>query len=237
MTFRFPPLIRRSPSGLAYLLYWLLYVLVYQLANRWHVVQPRELPFTPLDELIPFVPGLLPLYVTYFLIYWCTVCRSRNDDEVNRIFIATHFQLLLSLPFFVLMPIRMPVERFYPSVPLGWADALWRWFDAPANCFPSLHVANGLLLLHFNWTRPHRWLWGLVCGGVVVSTVLVKQHYVVDAVGGAAVYLASRWFLDRLEITGLDAAGWTRRTGNTSRAAPASERRPVSADATAAKLP
>jgi membrane-associated phospholipid phosphatase len=115
-------------------------------------------------------------------------------------FYAAHLQLLLSVPFFVLFPVRMPIEQFYPVVPFGWADAAWRWFDAPNNCFPSLHVSNSLLLIHFNWRRPHRILYAAGSVAIIASTVLVKQHYVVDVLGGGVVYLLSRAFLGRLVV-------------------------------------
>jgi membrane-associated phospholipid phosphatase len=200
VTFRLPRLIRRSPTGLAYFVYWAPFIALYQVTNRWPVVAPRELPMTPLDQLAPFVPELMPVYVAYLALYWWTVARSASDDEANRVFYAAYVQLALSLPFFVLFPVRMPLEAFYPAEPYGFADALWRWFDAPNNCFPSLHVSSCLLLLQLNWSRPHRWLAAAASLAVIASTVLVKQHYVVDVVGGALVYLASRWFLARLEI-------------------------------------
>jgi len=39
---------------------------------------------------------------------------------------------------------------------------------------------------------------------IIASTVLVKQHYVVDLFAGAVVYFAARALLDRLVLTGRD---------------------------------
>jgi membrane-associated phospholipid phosphatase len=64
------------------------------------------------------------------------------------------------------------------------------------------------LLLHFNWPRPHRWLHAAASLAIIASTVLVKQHYVVDVVGGVAVYAAARAFLSRLRMTNLTVDGW-----------------------------
>jgi membrane-associated phospholipid phosphatase len=200
---RLPAIISRSPTGLMYFVYWGPFILTYQITNRWPLFEPQVLPFTALDRLIPFVPELLPLYVAYIPLYWWTIVRSEDDRELNRLFWVAHFQLLLSLPFFLFFPVRMPVEQFYPPQALGWADAAWRWFDAPNNCFPSLHVSNCLLLLHFNWRRPHRLLFAAASLGVIASTVLVKQHYVVDVLGGALVYGVSYAFMRRLEISGV----------------------------------
>jgi membrane-associated phospholipid phosphatase len=62
-------------------------------------------------------------------------------------------------------------------------------------------VSNSLLFLHVNWRRPHRGAFMLASLAVIASTVLVKQHYVVDVAGGALVYLVSRWYLARLVIS------------------------------------
>jgi membrane-associated phospholipid phosphatase len=146
------------------------------------------------------VPSLIPVYVAYLALYWATAIRSEDDAQANRLFYTAYLQLLISLPFFLFFPVRMPREEFYAPEVYGWADAFWRWFDGPNNCFPSLHVSNCLLLAHFNWRRHRRWLFVPASAAIIASTVLVKQHYAVDLLAGAAVYLASVWFLNRLEL-------------------------------------
>lgn len=208
MTLALPPLVRWSPNPLRYLLYWIPFIVTYQLVNRWPLVPPRELPLTALDRLVPFVPELLPLYVAYLPFYWWTVARARTDREVNELFYATHALLLLSLPWFVFCPVRMPLEQFYAPTPHNWADALWRWFDAPQNCFPSLHVSSCLLFLEVNWRRPGRVPASLVALAIAASTVLVKQHYVLDVLGGMVAYGLVRAARGYVTIGGVDAAGW-----------------------------
>jgi membrane-associated phospholipid phosphatase len=209
--FRLPALIRHHRFKLVYVAIWAPYIAAYQLVNRFPLFTPRELPLTSLDRVLPFAPELLPLYVMYIPIYFWTASRIDTDREINRFFYATHLQLLLSLVFFVFLPVRMPRELFYAHATYNWADAFWRWFDAPNNCFPSLHVSNCLLMIQFNWRRSFRSLHTIVLLGVIASTVLVKQHYVVDIAGGAAVYAVSAWFLTRLHIRGVDASGYINR--------------------------
>jgi membrane-associated phospholipid phosphatase len=204
-----PPLIRRYRWTFTYLLAWAPYIAVYQITNRWLLREPMVLPFTALDEGIPFVPALLPIYVAYIPFFLWTLGRSEDDDAANRIFYATHFELLLSVPFFVLVPVAMPRELFYGPELYGWADAFWRWFDAPHNCFPSLHTSNCLMLIHFNRTRRGRIPATLAAVAIIASTLFVKQHYAVDLLGGVLVYVAARMFLGRLEIAGVDQVGWS----------------------------
>jgi membrane-associated phospholipid phosphatase len=183
---------------------WAPYIALYQLTNRFPLRTPTELPLSALDRAIPFVPELLPVYLLYLPLFFCTVARSRSDAEVNRLLYGTYLQLFLSLPFFVLLPITMPRELFYGSESFGWADTFWRWFDGPNNCFPSLHACNSMLFVQFNWHRPHRLVWTAAGVAVIATTVLVKQHYIVDVVAGAGVYVLTRLFLARVRIAGLE---------------------------------
>lgn len=201
MRIALPALIRRSPSGLMYFVYWAPFIAAYQLVNRWHLVAPGELPLTSLDRALPFVPALLPVYVAYLPFFWWTVWRSEDDEQVNRVFYGTYLQMLLCLPFFILWPVRMPRELFYGATVYNWADAFWRWFDAPTNCFPSLHVANCCLFAELNWSRRLRWPATIIALAVIASTVLVKQHYVADVGAGLIVYGVAHAVLARVRIT------------------------------------
>ena len=140
----------------AYLAVWAPYIVAYQVVNRFPVCEPTTFELTALDRAVPFLPWLLPLYVAYLPYFFWSGARARDREEVNRLFYATHFQLVVSLFFFVLYPVQMPRELFYGADIYNWADRFWRWFDAPNNCFPSLHASNCLLLIQFNWRRPDR---------------------------------------------------------------------------------
>jgi len=184
-----------------YGLLWTPYIAVYQVINRYPVFAPRELAMTWLDRAVPFVPEFLPLYVSYILFFWWTAARSEDDRTATRFFYATHFQLIVCAAVWILFPVAMPRERFYTAAAYNWADAFWRWFDAPNNCLPSLHAANCLLFVQFNWNRPSRGVHTAFALAIIASTVLVKQHYVVDLAAGFLVYAAARAFLSRLRVT------------------------------------
>jgi hypothetical protein len=177
-----PSLLRRYRTPLPYLLWWVPFIAAYQISNRWPLTEPVVLPFTCLDRQIPFVPALLPVYIAYIPLYWVTVFRSEDDAQANRIFYGAYFQLALCLPFFLAFPVTMPRDLFYGSELHGLADRLWRWFDGPNNCFPSLHTSNSLLLLEFNWKR--RW----------------RMVFAPASLAGGLVYLASNRFLRRLDV-------------------------------------
>jgi membrane-associated phospholipid phosphatase len=150
--------------------------------------------------MIPFVPSVMPFYLMYFPLFWWTGIRSQNDEEAVRITYAAYFQLIVCASIFVAYPVHMPHAFFPDAASAGWGASFWYWFDGPNNCFPSLHAANGLLFLHFNWNRPARLIHSAIALGIVLSTVFVKQHYVIDIVAGGAVYLLSVAVLARVQI-------------------------------------
>jgi membrane-associated phospholipid phosphatase len=183
--------------------FWLPYILVYQAINRFPLFEPRVLPMSWLDTWLPFVPSLLPLYVAYIPFYWWTGIRSEDDLALNRFFYATHLQLMLSAIVWLFFPVTMSRELFYHPETYNWADSFWRWFDAPNNCLPSLHAANCLLFLYFNWNRAGRWLTSALAVAIILSTLLVKQHYAIDLIAGFAVFAISVRFLRNLELSKL----------------------------------
>lgn len=195
-----PTVLRLRPGWLWPLIAWTPYIAVYQVVNRFPVFEPQELPLGVLDQTVPFMPALLPVYVAYLPMYWWTVRRSESDERLNRIFYVTHLQLAISVAFFVLYPVRMPRDLYYQGAVYNWADVFWRWFDAPNNCFPSLHASNCATFIWFNWRRPWWVLHTIVALAIIASAVLVKQHYVVDIVAGVAVFAVTCWIMARIAI-------------------------------------
>ena len=69
--------------------------------------------------------------------------------------------------------------------------------DKPYNHFPSLHVTLSCLSAHASQVSPRsRVLLHIVAAGIGVSTVLVKQHYIVDVLYGYVLAWAA-WRLTR----------------------------------------
>jgi len=200
MRIRLPLLFQRPKNPLKYLVYFVPYVAVYELTNRFPVFAPRELGYGAIDQWLPFVPVFMLVYLLYFPLFWWTGIRSESDVAATRITYAAYFQLVVAAVVFVVFPVRMPQEFLPVTASAGWGASLWHWFDGPNNCLPSLHAANGLLFLQFNWNRPARLVHSILSIGVVVSTVFVKQHYVIDVAAGALLYVITALLLSRLTI-------------------------------------
>ncbi len=188
------------PSWIRATVLWLPYILIYELVNRFPVRSPTALEFSIVDRAIPFLPVLLPIYVGYIPFFWWTGIRSPDRESLSQFFYCTYFQILVCCAVWVLYPVTMPRELFYGGATYNLADTFWRWFDAPNNCFPSLHAANCFLFIQFNWRLPARGFHTLIALAIVASTMLVKQHYVIDVVAGGGVSLLTMFFASRIRF-------------------------------------
>jgi membrane-associated phospholipid phosphatase len=68
------------------------------------------------------------------------------------------------------------------------------FFDSPANCLPSLHVANSFLATLHWFRRSSGKFWFYIFWTLIIcaSTLTTKQHYFYDVVGGLLVAVA--WY-------------------------------------------
>ena len=63
------------------------------------------------------------------------------------------------------------------------------------DCFPSLHTAITFLVTMWAF-RYHRWLFYImapICAGLLLSTVYLRYHYVIDVVAGILLALFAYW--------------------------------------------
>jgi membrane-associated phospholipid phosphatase len=72
------------------------------------------------------------------------------------------------------------------------------------DIFPSLHVANSLYILLFDYRYRRRrfWLCLAPCAGLVVSTIYLRYHYFVDVLFGLGLAWWALWLAQRVESRG-----------------------------------
>jgi len=153
---------------------------------------PGRPPFAPelaLDRWLPLQPAWAIVYgAAYLFLIVVPVLVVRERAHVQRMYVAYLSVWVTAYLGFLLLPTEAP----RPADVVGEGFAVWglRFLysaDPPRNCFPSLHVAHSFVSA-LSCHRIHRGLGvgALLCAVLVaVSTVLAKQHYVLDAVAGA----------------------------------------------------
>jgi len=177
-------------------------------------------PKIRLDESIPLMPGWVWLYYLYFpALLMVAIITTQDRLVMFEGIIAFCSIAILSLLFFLLLPSRMshPDISDCQSVACRLLGAMYQ-ADNGFNIFPSLHVAGPIMISLFFWRylRPVASVYGVISIGIIVSTVLVKRHYLVDLPAGALLggfgYLLGRrigdplrcWVDNRIFIRRLD---------------------------------
>lgn len=172
-------------------------LLLYSLVQR--AVTPRYSFETSLDRAIPFVPWMIVAYLAFFpFVAMVPLLLSARKLAVG--LLACAFAISVAWPIFLLAPASMTrpdptvIENALLRDVFTWLHVI----DDTHNTFPSLHVAIAWIcalgaarwLRHGGWAVP-------VAVGISASTMLVKQHLVVDVVGGTVLGAVSFLLAER----------------------------------------
>ena len=144
----------------------------------------------PLDEMIPYWPWTISIYLTLYLMYF-TVSISLETKRYTQVLIDLVLMTFISFIFFI------TITSHYPRpAPEAWAHSMWKPLidlmvavDAPGNTCPSLHVSTSIYLsLVMRHEKYGIWwiIWGLL---VSLSTLTLKQHFVWDWIAGVILAL------------------------------------------------
>ncbi len=154
--------------------------------------QARELKIF-LDEKIPFIARSVWIYLLIFPSALIPLFVVRCQRLFRRTAVAYAAAISFSLICFAVFPVtsaRLRVDQ--ASLDLmrasDWAVATLYSIDPPYNLFPSLHLAIAMLAAFAAW-KAARVYGAAVFGTLVfigVSVCTVKQHVVLDAIGGIA---------------------------------------------------
>jgi len=160
------------------------------------------------DRLIPLVPAWAYVYGAIYSVAVVPLFIVRDARVLRRVALGFMAINLFAGLVFLAYPTRMERPAWI-GLPAGsftqWSMGLIYALDPPVNCFPSLHVANafyvGTVARSFD-RRVGRWMFALAVL-IASSTLLVKQHYLLDVVSGALLGCgAARFAIPR--------AGWAR---------------------------
>jgi membrane-associated phospholipid phosphatase len=145
------------------------------------------------DNKIPLIPVFIIAYVGYFFYIPVTVILLWNTKYIDIFLITYSLSYILAEIFWLFVPNgvkRMPINkkdvfsRFTSFIHLH---------DDDTNGFPSAHVITSLVCSYFLalvFPQSIVTIW-IVSFLICISTVLVKQHYILDILGGILFSIAS----------------------------------------------
>lgn len=161
----------------------------------------HEIPFEP---EWPFAPQLSLVYLSVMLALGALPFALREAKHLRRAAAILALELVTASALFLIVPLQPPQAPHAVSgtwhLPFAFLDAL----NLEGNCFPSLHVAFACTSARILTARRGpvvRSIGGAWAGTVALSTVVLRQHYAIDAIGGVALALAAERFIDRRACT------------------------------------
>lgn len=145
------------------------------------------------DDLIPFIPIFIIPYIGYFFYIVTTIILLWNTQFINNFFITYIISYILAGLFWYLFPngVKRPVIT-KTDVFSKLTRFIYK-YDDDTNGFPSAHILASLICSYFlSLVFPQQLLliW-LVNFFICISTIFVKQHYILDILGGVIFFLIS----------------------------------------------
>lgn len=195
----------------------LLYVLIYlpwftfleKNVTKYHLVH------SSLDDWIPFceyfiIPYLLWFaYVSIAVLYFFFTSKKEYYQLCTFLFVGMTISLIICTIWPNGHDLR-PAEFVRENVFTRMVEVLYT-ADTSTNVFPSIHVFNSIgvqiAVQNSERLRNKRWirvLSGVLCISIICSTVLLKQHSILDVFGGIALGAIMNYFVYRTE------RGWGR---------------------------
>lgn len=162
------------------------------------------------DHLIPFcelfvVPYIMWFfYITFGVLFFGIVEKDRDQcyQLSTNLMIGMALFLLISLIWpngHTLRPAVLPRDNVFTRLVIMIYSS-----DTSTNVFPSIHVFNTIAMhtavRHSTTLKKHPWaVWisGIIAVSIVLSTMFIKQHTVIDVVGAMGLNLVTWYVLYR----------------------------------------
>lgn len=169
----------------------------YTLLQRFSMYETIWITPTAFDRSVPLNFDSLWFYLSLpVLIFGVGLFAERK--VYLRYLYALGWTTMAAHMIFLLFPNGLSRE----GIDVAASPAAYQWIvsvDAPRNAFPSLHVALSIVAgimatvskKYSVMTRVLIWLWVV---GICWSTIALRQHVIVDVIGGIVIATAC-WFL------------------------------------------
>lgn len=146
-----------------------------------------------LDDMIPFVKYFIIPYVIWYvyIVFYLFYYVVYNEKKFLKITFGIASGMLICVAIYYFFPTYVP----RPNVDgKDFFSALVRLIyskDYPYNCCPSIHVFETVLVYEYvhkdDTIKKRRKVVSAAIGvSIIISTLFIKQHYVIDVVTGIA---------------------------------------------------
>ena len=149
---------------------------------------------TAADALVPLAPATVVIYIAALASWpFCYLyCAAQEKERAYRFLCAEFLAKLICMTCFFLLPTAIVRPEITGSGFFNWLLRVVYWFDTPTNLFPSIHCLENWVAWRGLFGRKTvselvKALFLAAALLVFLSTLLVKQHVLVDIPAAIAV--------------------------------------------------
>lgn len=181
---------------------YLIYTVCFFLLDNW--TRPSyTLIHSSIDDQIPFVKCGVIFYCSWFILLVVPIVKLWLKKDYTNLW-------NLVMPMFLVMFTSLAIYLFWPNQlnlrpeTITGNDPcalLVRWLesvDSPTNVCPSIHVATTCTLTYalcsMTDSKKNRFLYILWAVLICVSTLLIKQHSIIDVISGFLFGILTSYF-------------------------------------------
>jgi len=192
---------QRYQRGISTILFAIFYLLCYYLVDLYVSTKGSFYTLqTPIDQIIPFIPAAVLLYLSIFVLAFLPYFAITNRKIYNKV-IYTFFAItIFAFAIFILFPVQMLRPEIHAQTIFESMMTILYASELPFNCFPSLHVAVSFLSAFIVCKFKRKYALPVLIWAFLVSAsiVFIKQHYFLDAVGGFLLAVIAYLFFDKV---------------------------------------
>lgn len=159
-----------------------------------------------LDEAIPVWPVFTVFYVlAYFQwgFFWIRMIFC-SEEERYRFMSAEFVAKVIGMLFFIFFPVTMNRPLVEGTDVFSTFLRFIFAFDTPTCLFPSFHCFQSWMILRVMWitrkNQPYTWFETILSILIIASTLLIKQHLVMDAIAGILLVELVLWLEKHLPL-------------------------------------
>lgn len=152
-----------------------------------------------IDNAIPFLPIFIVPYILWYVFLIVVPCILYDQDKKTFYwYLVTNFLVdTIATIIFICYPTLLIRPEIEVSGIFTWLVNLIYWGDTPAlNCFPSIHCASCFIAIFImiksnKIRKKERFTTSIFALLIIVSTLFIKQHAVIDVVGAFVLALVT----------------------------------------------
>lgn len=162
-----------------------------------------------IDGMIPFVPAFI---IAYFLWYFFLIGVGlyfliHSKADLYRTFFSINICMMVALSIYLIFPNYLDLRPAYYAQDFfsQWVKML-QTVDNPVGVCPSLHVATSISLfagiaksVPFKENQIIKILTFILVFFIIISTVFIKQHSIIDVVCGLTLGIAVYLFVYKFD--------------------------------------